>query len=419
MPILARVSRVDRKYVATLAVAAGLVLAVGALVRPRVPLPEQPQPSDTDLARLERLTERRALESAAAFLTRLADDVAPALVWIDAPGVTGVAWAGQVVATPPFEPTSTPVAVTSALGANAAAAGDLPADAPVGTVVIESPAPPAPVRASRPSGPGAPVIAVWRSSDGRAFAPASFIDEAGVICGEYPGREVRLTPPLTRAMAGGGVFDLDGALLGVILPCGDRMAAVIPATVDEWIRINATVDRRIRARYGMAIDSLTSREAAHFGVASGALVRELLVGGAAEGAGLRPGDLIVGVDGVPVSTPDDLAPLAATAVSPKVTLTVRRGVASLELPLDSAAPPVDAIVWESSSRGLRLEAVPPSSPLARAGLRGGDRVLRAGDGERQTPTQIRRAIETKGPAVFIEYERAGRRRAALLLRGDR
>lgn len=419
MPILARVSRVDRKYVATLAVAAGLVLAVGALVRPRVPLPEQPMPSDTDLARLERLTERRALESAAGFLTRLADDVAPALVWIGESGVTGVAWAGQVVASPPFAPTSAPVAVTTALGVVAAAAGDLPADAPVGTVVIGGPAPSAPVRAGRPAGPGAPVIAVWRSSDGRAFASASFIDEGGVTCGAYPGREVRLTLPLTRAMAGGGVFDLDGALLGVILPCGDRMSAVIPATVDDWLRTNTTIDRRIGARYGMAIESLTPLESAHVGVASGALVRELLVGGAAERAGLRPGDLIVGVDGVTVSTPDDLAMLAASAALPAVALTVRRGSATLDLSLGSVVPPVDAIVWEPSSRGLRLEAVPPSSPLARAGLRGGDRVLRAGDSERQTPAQLRRAIETTGPAIFVEYERAGRRRAALLLRGDR
>jgi len=62
------------------------------------------------------------------------------------------------------------------------------------------------------------------------------------------------------------------------------------------------------ARLGISADELTSQLAQYFGVkqGKGILVREVVVGSAAEKAGLKAGDVIVGVDGKEVSTVREL-----------------------------------------------------------------------------------------------------------------
>lgn len=406
--------------------AAVLVLVLGGILRPR-PRPEQPPPVETDIARLGRLAERRTLESASTFFAQLGDDVAPGLAWIDGPGLTGVAWEAQVVVTARFGSPSGSLSVSTMSGSAPARRGDWSPDSPVATVRADATRPfTPPVRAPLPAAPGAPVIAVWQSERGHVFAPATYIAESGLVCAGLPGREVGVTVPLTRAMSGGGVFDLDGGLLGVILPCGSRFAAVVPEAVDEWLRMNVTAASRLVARYGVTFEPLTPAEADFFKASSGAVVRELRAGGAAAAAGLRPGDIVVAVDGTPVGGRDDLRSLVGPVIPATVRLSVRRGPSPMEIEMASdgtSAPDAeirDVISADPPPATLRIEALSPYGPLASAGLRVGDRVVRVGAREHQSPEQIRAALlATTGPPVFVEYERAGHRRGVLVVRGRR
>jgi len=82
------------------------------------------------------------------------------------------------------------------------------------------------------------------------------------------------------------------------------------------------------ARLGISADELTPQLAEYFGVkqGKGVLVREVVVGSAAEKAGLKAGDVIVAVDGKEVATVSKLRRALAgdTEEKRKVTLTIVR-----------------------------------------------------------------------------------------------
>jgi membrane-associated protease RseP (regulator of RpoE activity) len=84
------------------------------------------------------------------------------------------------------------------------------------------------------------------------------------------------------------------------------------------------------ARLGISGDDLTTQLAEYFGVkqGKGVLVREVIVGGAAEKAGLKAGDVVVAVDGVEVASVGKLRRALAgdkpEADKRKVTLTIVR-----------------------------------------------------------------------------------------------
>ena len=73
-------------------------------------------------------------------------------------------------------------------------------------------------------------------------------------------------------------------------------------------------------------------------VEEGAWVRRIEAGSPAEAAGLRPGDVLVAVDGVPIGRPHDLKTLiSARAPGEVVILTIVRGDQSLDVPATLAS----------------------------------------------------------------------------------
>ncbi len=409
------------KYVVTLAVAAGLILLGGAILRPRTRSTEQPSPTDSDLARLVRLTERRALDSATALLNQVADDAAPAVVWLDAAGTSGVVWTATTIATAPASASGSAPLATTVAGPVTAARTDWSPDLPVASVAMaDATRAQPPPRSAPPAQTGAPVLAVWRNAQSRLFAPAAFVERAEETCGDVPSAEVRTTLTFTPAMAGGGLFDLDGGLLGLIVPCGDRYAAVVPEVIDRLLVAVASFESRLLARYGLVVAPPTDEESAFFAADAGVIVREVRAGGPAAAAGLRPGDIVVGLDGAAVTRVDDLEPLTATPPVAEAVFSLRRASAALDVRVgESAATPAppDAgtagVVWEAPRRGFLVEAVRPGSRAAAAGIESGDRVIRIGNDEPKTLDQVRRALVGR-TAVFVELERAGRRRGVLV-----
>lgn len=410
------------KYVVTLALVAGAILVVGSLARPRTRSSEQAPPSETDLALLARLTERRALESAAGFLNQVAADVAPSLVWLETPGASGVLWAGNAIATARFDAAvERQLVVTTSTGDVAATRADWSPDLPLARLEIAAP-PGAlpPLRSAPPTQSGAQLLAVWRTAQTHVFAPAVFIESTVAPCGGHRSREVRTSLALTPAMAGGGLFDMDGRLLGVILPCGERYAAVASDVVDGMLLAAESFGSRLLARYGLVVEPLTSEESAFFKTTAGVMIRELGIARPADRAGVRPGDIVVGLNGDPVTRIDDLGRLAAALPMPTVVLSIRRASASLEVDVvhgreapEPVAGGAAGVVWELPPRGFVIDAVQPGSRAATARLQPGDRVIRLDGNEPRTIDQLRRGFDAR-TGTFVEFERDGRRRGALL-----
>ncbi len=123
---------------------------------------------------------------------------------------------------------------------------------------------------------------------------------------------------INRGNSGGPLLDMDGKVVGVnswILTSGGGYiglsfsipAEVVMSTVSQ-LRETGTVRRGL---LGVAVGEVTRElaEAMQLDRPTGALVNDVSDGGAAERAGIEPGDIILSFDDQPVVTWNDLPPL--------------------------------------------------------------------------------------------------------------
>jgi len=103
------------------------------------------------------------------------------------------------------------------------------------------------------------------------------------------------------------------------------------------------------ARLGVEAESLGPQLSEYFGVKEGVLVRSVLENTAAQKAGIKAGDVITKVDGMPVTSPSELSG-AVRAASAKKTY-------SLELVRERKPQTVSVTVEEGSERAPRVRAV--------------------------------------------------------------
>ena len=405
---MADVERRNPKYIAILAIAAALVLMVGWLLRPRdTPSSPPPVPSETELEQLARRTERRALDDMTKYFAGVAGDVSPSLVYLPNDETTGIVWDASHLVTARRRDRfaqPTPIQIGSS-------------ETSRGTVAS---------RATSLPKSGDWVIAVWRSAETSVFAAASFRQSTSAMCGTVPIQEVHSNLSLDRAMTGGGLFNMDGGLLGAILPCGDRMAVVETASVDELLERADTVEQRIVGRYGVLVGVLSDADRQYFKDARGLLVREVRIDASGDTAGLRPGDLVVALADQPVTAIDDLRPLVASS-DETFDLQIVRGARTIKVTVGSDAVPTGSGKARSSGVGLMLEAPPDTyridvvihdSRAARAGIRPGDRLARINGTDPRNLQQVRRGLDSnRGAAMLLEVVRDQRRIAVVLPQG--
>jgi len=86
-----------------------------------------------------------------------------------------------------------------------------------------------------------------------------------------------------------------------------------------------------QGRLGVAVRALTSQEQSAASLSHGLLVQQ--ASGAAASAGIQPGDVILAVNGRPVSSPDQLAQIIAKA-GDSVALLIQRDNAQIFVPVD-------------------------------------------------------------------------------------
>jgi len=163
-----------------------------------------------------------------------------------------------------------------------------------------------------------------------------------------------------------------------------------------------------RPSLGISGDELTTQLAAYFGVkqGKGVLVREVVVGSAAEKAGLKAGDVIVAVDGKSVATVTELRQALEKNPSEeerKVNLTVVRDRHEQTVPVELERQGPGERGREAANFGIDADELQRFAGEAKAQLAAAQLALR--ESQRLLSDQQRQALE-KARRAAEEYKRA-------------
>jgi S1-C subfamily serine protease len=145
---------------------------------------------------------------------------------------------------------------------------------------------------------------------------------------------IRTTAPMHDGFSGGAFLDSAGGFAGVTTAARIRgLGVVIPASI-AW-KTAATILEHGGARrgyLGVAVQPVQLPENAPAGRDRAALIVGVTAGSPAARAGVIVGDVILELDGQPVTSPDDLLDLLrGTRVNRAVTLRVLRGGAPTDI----------------------------------------------------------------------------------------
>ncbi len=139
---------------------------------------------------------------------------------------------------------------------------------------------------------------------------------------------------LNPGNSGGPLADARGLVVGIntaVIAGSQGLCFAIPVNTATWVASQVIRQGRVQRAYlGVTAQTVTLDRriavASRVAAATAVRVMEVQPGSAAAAAGLRPGDLIVGADGRPVATLDDLlAAVGGHAVGTRLTLDVLRG----------------------------------------------------------------------------------------------
>ena len=398
----------SRKYLASLALAAVLILTIGVFVRDRLLRAQAPAAAaPSEASALQQLTQEGQLRRLSEFLSERVAAVAPLVAYVPEAAAAGVRWGrgDSLVTTLPTLPI---VAIPAPAG-----------DTAYRSSIV------APDSARREW-----VLVVGRTPSGEVVSAAGILGgRTTARCGDVQLTEYIVSAALHDGFAGAGVFDLAGRALGLIVRCGERPVATPMREVARVLADSGSVASRVWGLVGLAAEPLTAEARAYFGSDSGVLVTAIRRGTAAGAADLWPGDVLLAIDGQPVATPRDLSQLGGDREASH-TVSRRRGDAVTAVTVAR----VDAVAT-SRADSLRLtdlgidvaEPVAPSgvvigtvrtgSAAAAAGLRAGDRLVRVGTRDITSPTVARRLLDERrtGP-TFIVFERDSMVRGVLLPR---
>ena len=417
-----------RRYIVTLSAVAAGILIFGSLLRPTETTTDAPirSPSQAELSRLAHLAQRRSLESMTEYFSTVVSDVESSVIELPSLRRSGLLWESGLVLTARAErkfPYATTVSTPSGdVGVAAVSGGPhLPIVAlRISTIAgIRLPRKRSAERLDR----GEWTVAVWRQDRQANFTPTHFLGTAPVGCGEHIVNELLSSVTWTQDMAGGGLFDLDGNLIAVIVLCDRGFSAISTDDIASLLSIGQSLEGQLLNRFGLRTGMLTEAEAKHVGLSHGVVIREIWRGYPADGVGLAPGDVLFALGSSAIDNSDQLEALTETDV-PVFDVTVYRDETLLDIQLPTEVPLVapsdtlssaEGLEWKAPSDGLTVDAVAPNSQANAAGISAGDRLLRINGVAVQDANQVRDVLSSdRSTSVFVELERTGRRWIVLL-----
>jgi len=225
--------------------------------------------------------------------------------------------------------------------------------------------------------------------------------------------------------SGGPLFNMKGEVIGINSQIYSRtggyqgISFAIPINVAAQVKEQLVKYGKVeRGRIGVAIQEVTQSLAQSFGLdkPQGALVSSVEPGGPADKAGIKPGDVLLSVNGKAVDRSAELPPLVA-AVKPgaKATFDVWRDGAKRSLavtvgelkPEQVARAPEQhedggklGLALRQGEEGLVVEKA--SGPAARAGIRPGDVVVAVNGKRLKSAEELRSAAaKAKGTVALL------------------
>ncbi|MEO1746280.1 MAG: Do family serine endopeptidase [Pseudomonadota bacterium] len=256
---------------------------------------------------------------------------------------------------------------------------------------------------------------------------------------------IQIDAAVNRGNSGGPTFNLNGEVVGVntaiFSPSGGNVgiAFAVPASVASEIVNDLIDDGNVqRGWLGVSIQPVTDEIAESLGLdqASGAIVSQLTDGTPAEEAGIRPGDIIIGVNETDVEGPRELSrAIAGFEPGTGVEITIIRDgdeqavdVTLGELPTreelarapDDEAPEAPSstsmddfgltVVPSEDGDGVLVTDVEADSAAAEAGLRAGDIIREINNRAVTSAEDITQQIDA--------VKEQGRRAALLRVEGE-
>ena len=255
--------------------------------------------------------------------------------------------------------------------------------------------------------------------------------------------------------SGGPLINIRGEVIGInaaVNQSGQGIGFAVPVNMAKVLLPQLRNGEVQRSWLGVVISGVSDELARSLGMdrARGALVAEVVQGGPADGAGLRPGDVILGFDGQAVEDSKDLPWMASNAgIGRDVAVTVwrgrseqdltvtlgslpdnpsrvgRRGVRQPHQPAEESATP--------KGLGMRLQpltqplaqrydvagelgrpvvtSVEPGGPADEAGLAPGDVILKVSNRNVSSLDELRQEIEAveSGRVVMLLVQRKSRK----------
>jgi serine protease Do len=138
---------------------------------------------------------------------------------------------------------------------------------------------------------------------------------------EAPPPFIQTDAAINPGNSGGPLFNLQGEVIGINSQIYSQsggymgLAFAIPIDIADNVREQLIKNGRVvRSMIGVRIQTVRAAEAQAFGLdrPRGALVSEVSEGGPADKAGIRPGDIILSVDGRPVESNSSLPTMIST-----------------------------------------------------------------------------------------------------------
>jgi serine protease Do len=288
------------------------------------------------------------------------------------------------------------------------------------------------------------VLAVGNPYDLGGTATAGIVSAYNRDIGEKFVDYIQIDAPINRGNSGGPTFDTYGRVIGVntaiFSPSGGSVGIGfdIPADVAQNVTQQLMEGRKIQRGYiGATIQDLSDEMASSWGLAGrkGAVVAGLVPGGPAARAGVAPGDVVVSVNGHPVTSGTEMTREVAKVhagdpihldvfrAGKERTIDIVSGVRPSEDQLaqnggmgsedEGATPgasgeaarqvlgmalvPIDPAARQAyniapTTHGVLVQGVKGSSDAGDKGLRRGDVIVRAGDREVATAGDVNAAI---------------------------